>query len=307
MESNGCTFIPMTVPCCFRRLARFPWLNRSNVPETPAACFATLFVLMVLVSSAACSWARTARATETATLVETATYIPCGNGCPLTLEPARAFCFKQGDQFMVAEGRSYLHEGKFTSFDELTGKQLSIRSSRRSLWIRPPDRGEVRLARGSLFEGFKISACMAEVHRPILQHAGASRRPVRVPAHAIAIAGPEKGEFRPLFLWFEQPQSIAASGTKAANRPLRIGIARAPWMERRSRQTSHSIRFSARLEGWFFNPARCCNMTTADAPTACSTVPAKCAARSLLPRRKRNPKAPATWAADCGQSNPACR
>jgi len=203
MESNGCTFIPMTVPCCFRRLARFPWLNRSNVPETPAACFATLFVLMVLVSSAACSWARTARATETATLVETATYIPCGNGCPLTLEPARAFCFKQGDQFMVAEGRSYLHEGKFTSFDELTGKQLSIRSSRRSLWIRPPDRGEVRLARGSLFEGFKISACMAEVHRPILQHAGASRRPVRVPAHAIAIAGPEKGEFRPLFLWFE--------------------------------------------------------------------------------------------------------
>jgi hypothetical protein len=203
MECIGCTFISMRVSCCICRLTRFTWLNQSNLLESSAACLPFLLAVLVLLGSATCSWALPPRTADMATLVETETYIPCGNGCSLTLDPARAFCFKLGDQFLVGEGKSYLHEGKFTSFDDLTGKQFGIRSSSRSLWIKPPDSREVKLARGSLFEGFKNGGCLAEVHRPILQRASASRRPATVPPDAIAIAGPDRGEFRPLFLWFE--------------------------------------------------------------------------------------------------------
>jgi len=189
MQSIGCTFIRMTDSCCS--------------PPRPRFTQPILFVVLIALVSSACAWARAAKVGETATLVETETYIPCGDGCSLTLEPARAFCFKMGDQFLIGEGHSYLHEGKFTSFEDLVGKQLPIRSSRRSLWIRPPDRGEVKIARGSDFEGFKTSGCIAEVHRPILHSANSSRRPVKIPPNAIAIAGPGKGEFRPLYLWFQ--------------------------------------------------------------------------------------------------------
>jgi hypothetical protein len=203
MQSIGCTFIRMTVSFCSCRCPRFPLPNRTRFFESLTVCLSILFAMLIVLGSSVCSWARTAKAVDTATLVETETYIPCGNGCSLTLDPARAFCFKMGDRFLVGEGHSYLHEKKFTSFEDLIGKQFPIRWSRRSLWIRPPDRGEVKFERGSVFEGFKTSGCLAEVHRPILHSAASSRRPAKVPVDAIAVAGPDKGEFRPLYLWFE--------------------------------------------------------------------------------------------------------
>jgi hypothetical protein len=214
MRFIGCTFIRMTVSSFRCLLTRFRVPGPAKTVAIPcrrAACLPSLLALLILTGSATCSFARSAKPIDPATLIETETYIPCADGCSLTLEPARAFCFKVGDQFLVGEGRSYLHEGKFTSFDDLAGKQLGLRSSRRSLWIRPPDRGEVKIVRGSLFEGFKNTGCVAEVHRPILRGANASRRPQKVPADAIAIAGPDKGEFRPLYLWLQCGFDVSAS------------------------------------------------------------------------------------------------
>jgi hypothetical protein len=203
MESIGCTFIRMTVPSFPCQLTRPVEFNPRRLAGTFTASLPVLFALLVLLSSAVCSWARTGKDLDTATLVETEAYIPCGDGCSLTLEPARAVCLKMGDRFLVGEGRSYLHEDKFTGFEDLAGKQLPFRFSRRSLWIKPPDHGEMKLARGSEFEGFKNTGCAAAVHGPILQRANAVRRPVKVPPDAVAIAGPDKGEFRPLYLWFQ--------------------------------------------------------------------------------------------------------
>lgn len=201
----------MTVPSFLCRLTHRAGLILRKMTATSAIPLPVLLAFAVLFSSAACSWARTAKVLDTATLVETETYIPCGDGCSLTLDPARAFCLKLGDQFLIGEGRSYLHEGKFTGFEDLAGKQLPVRFSRRSLWIRTPDRGEIKLARGSVFEGFKTTGCIAAVHGPILQRANAMRRPIRIPSDAEAIAGPDKGEFRPLYLWFQCGFDSAAS------------------------------------------------------------------------------------------------
>lgn len=144
-----------------------------------------------------------AKNTLTATLVETSAYTPCRDGCSAAAEPARALCFKAGDQFLVAEGKSYLHENKFESMEDLAGKQLSIRPSGRWIWVSPPDRATIKLRRGSLFEDFKDSGCIREVHRPIVALAAHSKPRTKVPAAAIAIAGPSRGEFQPLYLWYQ--------------------------------------------------------------------------------------------------------
>jgi hypothetical protein len=87
--------------------------------------------------------------------------------------------------------------------EDLAGSQVTIRLSRRSIWVRPPDGPTVKIARGSEFEGFKDNGCVAEVHRPILAQAHGYKRPAKIPAGAVAIAGSGKGDYRPLFLWFE--------------------------------------------------------------------------------------------------------
>jgi hypothetical protein len=189
-------------------------LNRTKGSAASGAFLPILLAVLLLLSSAVCSSARSAKGTGTATLVETETYIPCRDGCSTAGEPARAFCFRLGDEFLVGEGRSYFHEDKFTRMEDLAGKQVPIRFSRRSLWIRPTDRAAVKIGRGSRFEEFKDSGCIREVHRPILALAASSRRPAKVPGDAIAIAGPGRGEFQPLFLWFQcgvdsDPSAIA--------------------------------------------------------------------------------------------------
>jgi hypothetical protein len=44
---------------------------------------------------------------------------------------------------------------------------------------------------------------MQEVHRPIIAKAAHSRTHFKVPPGAIAIAGPGRGEFQPLYLWYQ--------------------------------------------------------------------------------------------------------
>ena len=200
MEPAGCTFIRMANPSLFLGLRRFSEPDRN---KTSGAILPILLAVLVSMSSAVCASARTAKGFETATLVETEAYIPCAGGCSLGLEPARAFCFRLGDKFLVGEGKSYLHGNKFSGVEDLPGKQVSIRFTRRSIWIRPPDRPTVKIKRGSLFEGFRDGGCVRQVHEPILGHANSSRRPAKIPADAVAIAGSGRGDFQPLFLWFQ--------------------------------------------------------------------------------------------------------
>jgi hypothetical protein len=137
--------------------------------------------------------ARTAKSYVAATLVETETYLPCVSGCFPAVEPARAFCFHLGDGAVVGEGQSYFHEGKVNGMEDFAGSQVTIRLSRRSIWVRPPDGPTVKIERGSQFE----------VHKPILARAHGYRRPAKISADAVAIAGSGKGDYRPLFLWFD--------------------------------------------------------------------------------------------------------
>jgi hypothetical protein len=147
--------------------------------------------------------ARSAKGYVAATLVETETYLPCASGCFPAIEPARAFCFHLGDGALGGEGQSYFHERKVNGMEDFAGRQVTIRLSRRSIWVRPLDGPTVKIARGSQFEGFKDSGCIAEVHKPILAFAHGYRRSAKIPADALAIAGSGKGDYRPLFLWFE--------------------------------------------------------------------------------------------------------
>jgi hypothetical protein len=162
-------------------------------------------LLAALAASAAlgltlCASAREAKGFAPATLVEAANYLPCGDGCSALIAPASAFCFRTGDQVLVGEGSSYLHEGKFSGMEELAGQQLQIRFNRRWIWIRLPDRPTVKIRRGSRYENFRDAGCISEVHRPILALADASRRPAKVPAEAFALPGSGKGD---LFLWYQ--------------------------------------------------------------------------------------------------------
>jgi hypothetical protein len=141
-----------------------------------------------------------AKSEETATLVEAAEYLPCASGCSTHAAPASAFCFRIGDRVQVAEGKSYLHEGKFSGLEDLAGKQLAVRVNQRSLWVTPPDGRTVKLELGSRYESFKDSSCVREVHRPILDAAAAHKRPAKVPPDALALAGSGKND---LFLWFQ--------------------------------------------------------------------------------------------------------
>jgi hypothetical protein len=162
-------------------------------------------LFLVLASSVAlglslCASAREAKVFAAATLVEAADYLPCGNGCSAHAEPASAFCFRMGDQVLVGDGRSYLHEKKFSSLEELAGMQLQIRFNRRSVWIRPSEGPTMKIERGSQFENFKDAGCVSAVRRPILVVAYSHKRPAKVPAEAFALAGSGRGD---PYLWFQ--------------------------------------------------------------------------------------------------------
>lgn len=164
------------------------------------------FNLLPVIALAAClsaslyASAREAKQFSAATLVEAANYLPCGENCPAMAEAATAFCFRAGDQALVGEGRSFLHEGKFSSLEEFAGQQLQVRTSRRFLWIKTPDGVVKKINRGSQFEKFKDLGCIRAVHQPIMDAAYAEKRPAKVPSAAFPLAGSGKDD---LFLWYE--------------------------------------------------------------------------------------------------------
>jgi len=162
----------------------------------------SLFILAACVglSLPLCASAREAKSYAPATLIEAADYLPCDNGCSANAEPASAFCFKQGDQIVVGEGRSYLHENKFSGLAELAGKQVQIRYSNRFVWVRQPDGDAVKLERKSEYENFRDAGCIREVRKPIIETAYDHKRPARVPGLAFALAGSGKSD---LYLWFQ--------------------------------------------------------------------------------------------------------
>jgi hypothetical protein len=161
-----------------------------------------VLVLSVLVGTAEHALARQARNMVQATVVETAEYTPCGNRCSEAADPARAFCLRAGDRTLVGEGRSYIHETKFSGMEDYGGKQVKIRFNQRWIWIQASDGTETRIQRGTQYEEFKDRGCVAEVNRPILAKASREKRPGRVPAAAMAIAGPESGDNPQRFLWY---------------------------------------------------------------------------------------------------------
>lgn len=198
MEAAGCTFIRMATA------SRFPQLRSSCEPNRFKTHRLIVFLVLALMAMGAetGAWARPAKNNVTVTLVETEAYTPCRDGCSATTEPARAFCFRTGDEYMVGDGRSYFHEDKFTSLEDLVGKQVPIRFKGHRVWIRPTDRATVRIHLGSLFENFKDNGCVREVHKPIIALAAHTRPRGKIPGDAIAIAGPDRGEFQPLYLWY---------------------------------------------------------------------------------------------------------
>jgi hypothetical protein len=161
--------------------------------------------LIVLAVCAALSLSLSASAKRAknfapAMLVEEANYLPCGDGCSALASSASAFCLRQGDQVLVGEGRSYLHEGKFSSLEELAGKQFQVRFNGSHIWMRSPGGDTVKIERGSRFENFKDAGCIRAVRAPILKAAYAHKRPGKVPAYAFAVASMRKGD---LYLWFQ--------------------------------------------------------------------------------------------------------
>ena len=190
----------MAIASPFIELRRSCTLNQD---KAAAILLVILFAAQAAIAAPIFPLKRPPKNTVTATLLETATYIPCRDGCSAATQPVRAFCFKSGKDFLVADGESYFHENKFESLEDVAGKQVSIQGNKRWVWIKPADHPEVKLRRGSLFEDFKDNGCVREVHRPIIALAAHSKPRFKVPPSAIAIAGPGRGEFQPLFLWYQ--------------------------------------------------------------------------------------------------------
>ncbi len=219
MESSGCTFIRMALYFSSPRPSGFFPLRW---PVTAGARLPVLLAALVLIGFPAQSPARKAKTLQKATLVEVASYIPCIDGCSRFTDPANAFCFRLDDEYLVGEGKSYLHDAKFAGMEDFAGKQLPIRFDKRHLWISPPDRSTFKIERGSLFENFKDRGCVREVHKPILAMAHAAKRPAGVPAGAFPVPGSGMGDFQPLFLWYKC-STDAAAATVACNRWYRNG------------------------------------------------------------------------------------
>lgn len=172
---------------------------------------AVALILPILLSASEHAAARQPKNMAQATVVETAEYTPCGDRCSALADPARAFCLRSGGQTLVGDGRSYFHEAKFSGMEDYGGTQVRIRFNRRSIWMRTADGSQIKLHRGSKYEGFKDRACLAEVNRPILARANRRKRPAKVPVTALAIAGPQSGSDPQRFLWY-----VCAMGPDAA-------------------------------------------------------------------------------------------
>ncbi len=181
--------------------SRFRHTRLANTGKSFRAFLMIFLAVCAALSLAPCASAREAKEFAAATLVETADYQPCRNGCSAKTEPVSAFCFRQGDKVLVGDGSSFLHEKKFSGLEELAGKQVQIRFNERFVWVMPPDGPTMKLERGSKYEYFKDAGCIREVRRPIIDTAYAHKRPVKVSTYAFALAG--SGKEGDLYMWFQ--------------------------------------------------------------------------------------------------------
>jgi hypothetical protein len=165
------------------RVFQFRSHASSDQSERRARIIAILLAAVASMGCALSASGRPAKEFQTARLVEAAEYIPCADACSPFESPASAFCFHVDDEFMVGEEKSVKHKARSASTDDLSGKEVSIRSSSHFIWVQSADGPSVKLKRGSLYEGFKERGCIAD--------------------DAIAIAGSGRGDFQPLYLWFE--------------------------------------------------------------------------------------------------------
>jgi len=96
-----------------------------------------------------------------ATLVEAADYLPCGNGCSAHAELASAFCFRMGDQVLVGDGRSYLHEKKFSSMEDFEPAKVAeqVEPLRKLLELRR----KLSNLRSTLYGNEKLDQLLQEV------------------------------------------------------------------------------------------------------------------------------------------------
>jgi hypothetical protein len=195
VSSNLKRMMKLSIPIRFRR-SRLASTSKNFRP-LPLIALAACAAL----SLTPCASARGAKDYSAATLVETADYQPCRNGCSAKAEPVSAFCFRQGDKVMVADGSSFLHEKKFSGLEELAGKQVQIRFNERFVWVMPPDGPTLKLERGSKYENFKDAGCIREVRRPIIDAAYAHKRPGKVSTYAFALSG--TGKEGDLYIWFQ--------------------------------------------------------------------------------------------------------
>ena len=154
----------------------------------------------VALSLTPCAQAKTSKDFATATLVEAADYTPCGDGCSAFVYSTSAFCFRVGDQFLLGEGRSYLHGEKFSAVEDLAGKELPLRFNGRSLWVKTPNGPSLKLSRGSLYENFREACCIRAVHEPVVAEANAQKRPPKVPADAFPLAS---SGYIDRFFWYQ--------------------------------------------------------------------------------------------------------
>jgi hypothetical protein len=200
MRAAGCTFISMAGPSLSLSISRFRTPSRR---KSPAALRLLLIAMLIAMCGAFSASAWASNDFEPATLVEAAQYIPCSDACSVFDSPVGAYCFRVGGRVVVGENSGSIRGEKLSGPDDMDGMQVSLRFSRWFIWMKSPDGSSLRLKRGSLFEGFTHNACVAEVHKPILAHAGAVRKKAKVPYDAIAIAGSGRGDFQPLFLWYQ--------------------------------------------------------------------------------------------------------
>jgi hypothetical protein len=190
----------MAIPSLLPRLGGFASFERNKALR----CLAAVAVAVAVWSG--CSLfasARPAKDFEPATLVEAAQYIPCRDSCFALQTPASAFCFRLRGEFVVAEQKGLLRDVKSASTDDLSRKEAEVKIGALFISVHMADHPSMKLTRGSLYEGFNENGCIAEVHKPIIAHANATRRSPKIPSDAMAIAGSGRGDFQPLYLWYE--------------------------------------------------------------------------------------------------------
>jgi len=144
---------------------------------------------------------------EKVTLVESASYQPCGRNCADRAEPITAVCLREGTDTWTAEARDL----RLSDLEQMKGRELTLATGKYGFTLATPGLPSIHLGWSSRYEGFFDPGCIAEVHTPILEEAARHRRPLSIPATALAIVGPGEGEAHPEILYYQCAANPAAA------------------------------------------------------------------------------------------------